>query len=453
MSRSSIPELGRQLDLIEAIVRSAPDGVDVGSIRRAASTQLGRDIPARTLARRLSELVATGRVETIGQGRATRYRASPGDASRGVSIVAEPSTPDDPEYVPLSSAGEELRRLVRRPIAARRPVGYDDRLLRDYTPGATWYLSEPTRHQLHQVGRTPDGERPAGTFARQVFERLLIDLAWSSSRLEGNTYTRLDTRNLLEFGVRAEGKDAAEAQMILNHKKAIELLVEQADVVGFNRFTLFNLHAALAENLLDDPADEGRLRSRIVGITGTTFVPLSIPQKIEELFDLVLTKAAAIPDPFEQSFFVMVHLPYLQPFADVNKRTSRLAANISLVRENLCPLSFVGVPERAYIEGTIGIYEEANVALLRDVFTWAYERSCAQYRVLRDSLGEPDPVRLRYRSELAELVRDVVRSRQVPRERELAAWGERHAVAGEDVGRFAEIAFGLLVDLHEGGIG
>ncbi|MHB1264549.1 MAG: Fic family protein [Gemmatimonadaceae bacterium] len=347
------------------------------------------------------------------------------------------------------------RRGFRRPMVARRPIGYQEEFLREYEPGTTWYLTDEHRARLHEMGRTPDADRPAGTFAREVFERLLIDLAWASSRLEGNTYTRLDTKNLLEHGVRAEGANATDAQMILNHKKAIELLVDQAEDVGFNRYTLLNLHAALSENLLDDATDEGRVRSRLVGVTGTAFVPLSIPQKLEELFDLLLAKARDIPDPFEQAFFVMVHLPYLQPFADVNKRTSRLAANIPLIKANLCPLSFVGVPDRAYVEGTLAVYETTRVELLRDVFLWAYERSCAQYRVVRDSMAEPDPIRLRYRPQLGDLVRDVVLGGKPPRLGDLRKWADTDAdppIPAEDRARFAEIALELLLDLHEGAI-
>lgn len=177
----------------------------------------------------------------------------------------------------------------------------------------------------------------------------------------------------------------------------IELLVSEADVIGFNRRTICTLQAALSENLLSDAGDEGRLREKPVQITETRYVPSAIPQVIDECFESLLGEAAAIPDPFEQAFFAMVHIPYLQPFTDVNKRTSRLAANIPLVIANLCPLSFVDVPERAYIEGTLGIYELTRVELIRDVFIWAYERSCAQHRVLREAMGQPDPVRLRYR--------------------------------------------------------
>jgi hypothetical protein len=40
--------------------------------------------------------------------------------------------------------------------------------------------------------------------------------------------------------------------MILNHKDAIEFLVGAAEEIGFNRCTLLNLHAILANNLLPD---------------------------------------------------------------------------------------------------------------------------------------------------------------------------------------------------------
>lgn len=111
----------------------------------------------------------------------------------------------------------------------------------------------------------------------------------------------------------------------------------------------------------------------------------------------MLDTTAAIENPFEQAFFSMVHLPYLQPFEDVNKRVSRLAANIPLIQRNLCPLSFVDVPQPIYISAMLGIYELNRVELLRDVFVWAYQRSCARYSAVRQSLGEPEPFRSQYR--------------------------------------------------------
>ncbi len=177
-----------------------------------------------------------------------------------------------------------------------------------------------------------------------------------------------------------------------------------------------------------------------------------MPQRVEDYFRLLLAKAGAIADPFEQAFFVMVHLPYLQPFADVNKRVSRLAANIPLIKANLVPLSFVDVPERAYVEGTLGVYELNRVELLRDVFAWAYERSCEQYRVVREAIGGPDPFRLRYRNALSEAVRETVRALAPPRKRELRQWAAAHSVPAVDLDQFAETALSLLVNLHEGAV-
>lgn len=316
-----------------------------------------------------------------------------------------------------------------------------------------FYLSAQARQHLLDIGHTPDGERPAGTYARQIFNRLLIDLSWNSSRLEGNTYSLLETERLLELGEAAEGKEAQEAQMILNHKAAIELLVDQAEEVGFNRYTLLNLHALLSDNLLADPQACGRLRVRPVRISGTVYYPLEVPQLIEECFQQILDTAAAMSDPFEQAFFAMVHLPYLQPFEDVNKRVSRLAANLLLIRQNLCPLSFVDVPERAYIDAILGVYELHRIELLRDVFIWAYERSCARYGAVRQSLGEPDPFRRRYRTPVAAtitlIVRDSMDKKTAP------AFIRQRAAVGipqEDQARFVEVVETELMSLHEGNI-
>ena len=239
--------------------------------------------------------------------------------------------------------------------------------------------------------------------------------------------------------------------MILNHKAAIEMLVEDAEIVQFNRFTLQNLHAILADNLLADPSACGRLRTIPVSISGTVYQPTGIPQLIEECFDQFLLKASAILDPFEQAFFVMVHLPYLQPFEDVNKRVSRLAANIPFIKCNLAPLSFVDIPVQSYVDAVLGVYELNRVELLRDLFAWAYERSCQRYTVLRDALPAPDPLRLRYRAELAEMVRETVRNGDqidTPQLRELG----RTIVAPADLDAVVAMALNELHRLHEGSI-
>ena len=353
----------------------------------------------------------------------------------------------------MSPAGRDVRQWIRKAIQKRRPVGFNRKFIDVYRPNKTYYLSVKTRQHLLALGRSPDGVRPAGTYARQIYSRLLIDLSWNSSRLEGNTYSLLETERLLELGEAADGKDARDAQMILNHQAAIELLVEQAAEVGFNRYTILNLHALLSDNLLPDPRACGRLRAIPVAISGTVYHPLEVPQLIEACFQKILDIAAAIADPFEQAFFAMVHLPYLQPFEDVNKRVSRLAANLPLIRENLSPLSFVDVPESAYVEGVLGVYELNRMELLCDVFIWAYERSCARYSAVRQSLGDPDPFRMRYRTLVAETVAEVVRSGI--KRKNIAAFIKRRAldrVAEQDQVRFIEVVETEIMGLHEGNI-
>lgn len=400
MARSSPTASMQEL---AAAIRSQPEGIALADLLPRFPK-----VPKRTLQRWLARLAASGTLVASGAGPARRYFAAVSGQTVSASPISATATPPADDTLPLSAEGAELRRLVRRPIAQRHPVGYVRTFLDDYVPNRSVYLPAELRAHLHEIGRSPLGERPAGTFARQILDRLLIDLSWSSSRLEGNTYTRLDTQNLIEFGRLADGKDRLQAQMILNHKAAIEMLVDQAGEIGFNRYTLQNLHALLAQNLLPDAAAEGRLRRIEVAISGTVFHPIAIPPQIEEYLDRFLAKAEDIADPFEQAFFAMVHIPYLQPFDDVNKRVSRLAANIPLIRTNLAPLSFVDVPERAYVDGILGVYELNRIELLRDVFAWAYERSCRRYTVIRDALPEPDPFRLQHREALIDAVGAIV---------------------------------------------
>ena len=452
MARPTDATIREQEAVLLGLLAEHDDGLRRETLGHAFGRRTGTDLPERTLLRRISALVRAGRIEPVGRGPATRYRVG-----ARVTPIPAPTTPhppaqasaDDDTYVPLSPEGAAVRQLIRRPMMERIPVGYDRAWVEAYRPGVDWLLPDAMRAQLHELGRTPDPQRPAGKYAREILSRLLVDLAWASSRLEGNTYSRLDTQVLIEFGQRAEGKDAEEAQMILNHKRAIEFLVDDAENIGFTPSIIRATHAALSENLLGNQADEGRLRQHAVQITGTQYVPTAIPQVIEEMFHVILRQASAIPDPFEQAFFAMVHLPYLQPFADVNKRTARLAANIPLIAGNLCPLSFVDVPVRAYMEGTLAVYELRRIELLRDVFVWAYRRSCARYRVVRDATVQPDPIRLRYRDELDAMVRDVVRGTVVPATLWIEAWARTHGVSEAEVGAFVERAMAALLGLNE----
>ena len=368
-------------------------------------------VARRSAQRWLGQLVEQGRIAPQGAARARRYVAIK------AYMAASPPPPayrqdSFPVSVPLSPDSRDILAYIDRPLHARKPVGYQEDFLASYRPNKTWYLPEPLRRQLRRMGDTGHSNLPAGTYGRAILDRLLIDLSWASSHLEGNTYTRLDTRELIERGKAARGKARIETQMILNHKAAIEFLAgnvhEAAQPMGFNRYTLFNLHAALSQFLLPNPANEGGLRQHAVEIAQSVYRPLSAPLRIDALFDQLLDKAGRITDPFEQSFFVMVHLPYLQPFADVNKRTARLAANLPLLRANLCPLTFLDVPEAAYSRAMLGVYEMTRVELLRDLYVWAYERSTGEYLAIKQDLVEPDPQRQAHSSLIKQTIHDVV---------------------------------------------
>lgn len=450
MARLSLTE---ELRLIESIVAGFPNGIGISAIELEMERLQGRKPNRRTLQRRLYKLIEQQRLATEGESVSLVYKPISGSIIRasGVATASAAAIAKAELYVPLSTEGATVCNHVQRPLMQRRPVGYQREFLQLYQPGVTFYLPESLRRQLHEMGRTAMHERPAGTYAREILGRLLVDLSWASSRLEGNTYSRLDTQNLIEFGQVAQGKDAIETQMILNHKAAIEMLIEGVEEVGFDAFTFQNLHAVLSQDLMRDPNASGRLRRRPVDISGTVFHPLALPQVIEDCFALLLEKAAAIPDPFEQAFFLMVQLPYLQPFEDVNKRVSRIGANIPLIRHNLCPLSFLDVPERAYIEGTLGVYELNQVGLLRDVFVWAYERSCQRYLAITQTMVEPDPLKIRYREELIQAVQTLVKGLRQPRESIITELSRQHA-AEADQAAFAEMLTTAIRQLHEGSI-
>ncbi len=403
---SSVPSFAAPL--LQSI-QDAPDGLGLAQL-----LALHPDVSRRTAQRWLAGWVAGGHVVALGEARARRYLGSARAAKVSGANGAERTADHFPATIPLSADSRDVLDYVDQPLAARKPVGYQRDFLEAYEPNVTWYLPAPLRRQLHNMGHTAQAGEPAGTYSRAILNRLLIDLSWASSQLEGNTYSRLDTRALIEHGQVAQGKAATETQMILNHKTAIELLVESVErqgsesAAGFDRYTLLNLHAALSENLLPNPADEGRVRQHIVEIGKSVFRPLSVPQQIDEALAMLLTKASQIGEPFEQGFFMLVHVPYLQPFADINKRTSRLIANLPLFRANLCPLTFLDVPEAAYSRAILGVYELTRVELLRDVFVWAYERSTQEYLAIKQDLAEPDPMRLAYRDVVKQTIHAVV---------------------------------------------
>ena len=352
-----------------------------GSRRKEILRNAAPDSSETTVWRALKRLVESNRLVVTGRGPATRYNLAGADA---------------------------VRAFLGTPYNRRAPVGYKREFLDKYVPGKTSYLDADHRQRLHEAGAPVAGPLAAGTYARRILERLLVDLSWASSRMEGNTYNILDTERLIRFGEEATGKDRREAVMILNHKQAIEYIVENLSEIAIGRADICNIHALLADGLLIDPAMAGRVRRMPVAIGFSNYQPLDDQYEIEEEFRILIEKAAAIGDPFEQSFFLLAHIPYLQPFNDVNKRTSRIASNVPLLKSDLAPMSFTAMDDRDYIDGLIGIYEMNNVSLLREVYIDCYVASARNYNVLRAEVDQPKKAALVYRDFVRTAVRRCV---------------------------------------------
>ncbi len=256
---------------------------------------------------------------------------------------------------------------------------------------------------------------------------------------------------MLEQGLSAEGKVAEETVMILNHKDAIQFLIENAEEITNSAFTVRNIHFLLSQDLLANPKSCGSIRQTEVRIGKSAYLPLNNPHQLEEYFTLLLRKAAQIEEPFEQSFFLLLHLSYLQAFEDVNKRTARLCCNMPFIRHNLCPLSFIDLPEQHYVKAML-LYETNDLQPALELFAWAYLRSCQHYEVVKAALGEIDSYRIQYRAERKLAMGQVIRENLhgLAAEQYLEQFCVGQAIPAAD--KFISMTLNDLTQLHEGGI-
>ena len=207
-------------------------------------------------------------------------------------------------------------------------------------------------------------------------ERLAIDLSWKSSQIEGNTYTLLETEILLKQKETASGKTKEEAIMLLNHKEAIDFIIEQPDyLIPLTVPKIENIHSLLIKELAIDK----NIRKRRVGITGTNYRPLDnefqINDAITSMCDLVNKKKSV----FEKALLSLVLISYIQPFADGNKRTARIVSNAFLIYYKYCPISFRTVDSVDYKKAMLLFYEQNNISQFKEIFINQFEFAVNTY--------------------------------------------------------------------------
>ncbi len=392
----NIPE--KSLEALLAIVGHHPQGIKLSGIE----AQMMETIPRRTVQYHLSHLVDSGLLVAEGTRRGRVYKPLADETS--TSINPELAT-DYSEKLGISATGRDIQSSVRQPLMKRKRVSYNPEFVDSYEPNITSYLTDTELEHLQGLGAVDSEILGSQPLSDQVLEQFAVDLAFSSTRLEGGRYTLPETRRLAEFGRSSHEKNNEDAQLILNHIDAVNYLALCTDLIGFNRHTLLNLHAILASNRSPDSEVGGQLRTTLMVMGSSTYVPIDEPQLLEEQFERLLVKASSIHNPFEQSLFILIQLSYLQPFGSLNQCVSRLAANIPMLKNNLKPLSFHSLPQEIYLEATFGVYELNRVELFKEVFFWAYEQSASR------GFGQTNEIEQKYQNELWELLGEIVRER------------------------------------------
>jgi Fic family protein len=368
----------------------------------AISELLGKlDVSERTIRRYLQQLTELGLVESQGKNKGVRYFA----VSKRENLPINDTDGSFSDFA-FTAENQIIINQIRQPLIKRSPCSYNADWLESYQPNQTYYLSSEQRQLLHQQGKPLIDELPAGTYARKIFNHLLINLSYNSARLEGNTYTFVDTEKLLLEGKIAANKLDMETVMLLNHKEAIRFLVDGINRMEINVDNIRSLHYLLADGLIQ-PEEAGQIRETWVRISLSTYIPLEGKQQLTTQLNRIVSKARQIQEPYEQSFFLLVHLSYLQAFIDVNKRTARLAANIPLVRHNLVPISFNDIAIDDYSSALISCYELNQIEPLAQLYVWSYLRSCKHYETRSKSLGI-DTLRVKYRQQRRQLIADIV---------------------------------------------
>lgn len=297
------------------------------------------------------------------------------DALCTIGIINPSGTTKNRVYELNRLSDEYLKWDLSRPPEVRISVPYSYEILSGYVPNETSWLGDTS--DLFSLYPVPTSD--ADDNYRKVLNALLIDLTYASSRLENVRISWLDTKSLIEFGEQPEGLTKEEMAIVMNHKEAVKFMCEQRNDIKINKRDLCDVHKLLMIDLLGNPQDAGRLRQGIIFFDGSKYKPIDNPFVLSDQFEIFCDKAEQIRDPFEKAFFSMLMIPYLQPFQDGNKRTSRLGMNFSLIANGLAPFSFTTISKKDYMFSLLAFYERGRFDPMARVFRSAYAKSAEKY--------------------------------------------------------------------------
>jgi len=271
----------------------------------------------------------------------------------------------------------DLHAYFELPPTERPAKGYDFSLFDRYEPNGEGFF---TKQELALLASNSEFLiEDASTYLKNLYLKLVVDLSYASSRLEGNTYSYADTQALIELGEPVPGKTEEETIMVLNHRNCISYLFDNIKSLELTPSTIKEVHSLLSIDLIQRRY-VGAIRDVVVGIGGSSYTPLDNRFQLEEELFRLTSLANQIENPFEQSLFLLVYLSYLQAFWDVNKRTARLAANIPLLKKHLFPLSFITMKKSEYIQGLLTFYELQQIGPLKQAYIDGYLKSINRYK-------------------------------------------------------------------------
>lgn len=299
-----------------------------------------------TMKRLLSAAVKEGNIETAGRGPATKYKL----------------TPQAHVTMPLDLATYFDKDIDEREV--QESFNFD--LIRDVLPKVEIFTKEELEVLNDaQMEFEKNTEGMTELEYRKEMERLGVDLSWKSSQIEGNTYSLLETERLLKDKQTASGKTKEEAIMLLNHKDALDFVLDIPDYLKeLSAHRIEDIHSILTKELEVDR----NIRHRRVGITGTNYRPLDNEFQIREALEDTCTLVNGKDNVFEKAFLTLVLLSYIQAFVDGNKRTARITSNAVLIANGYCPISFRTVDSIDYKKAMLMFYEQNNIAAFKKIF-------------------------------------------------------------------------------------